>query len=233
MNVELISYTPEPDKICAAAALGCRSPKSSKELLKELNKQKIKNILRHTIKSGHLSVAEHASFTFSISGVSRVLTHQLVRHRIASYSQQSQRYVRMDKPTFVTPPSIEHNKENLTEYIKFIEFAWSTYNDLLKRGVPPEDARFVLPNGTTTNITVTMNARELLHFFELRCCMRAQWEIRQMALMMLEKVKKVAPIMFENAGPPCNNCPEPDFPCEIRNNAKFDKTAKKAESMKI
>ena len=223
MIVELINYTPEPDKTCTAAALGCHSHESSKDLLEKISEKKIRDILRYTIKRGHLSVTEHASFTFSISGVSRALTHQLVRHRIASYSQQSQRYVEMDKPTFVTPPSIESSKEDLAEYNKFMEFAWRTYNFLLERGFPPEDARFVLPNATTTNITVTMNARELLHFFELRCCTMAQWEIRQMAYIMLEIVKKVAPIIFENAGPPCDNCPEPEFPCEIRNNVKTGK----------
>ncbi|HDL01994.1 MAG TPA: FAD-dependent thymidylate synthase [candidate division Zixibacteria bacterium] len=220
MIVELINYTPEPDKTCAAAALGCHSHESSKELMKEINDKKIKNVLRYTIERGHLSVIEHASFTFSISGVSRALTHQLVRHRIASYSQQSQRYVKMDTPTFVTPPSIKNNEKILSEYNKFMDGAWKTYNFLLKEEIPPEDARFVLPNATTTNITVTMNARELLHFFELRCCMRAQWEIRGLAYMMLKKVKEVAPIIFENAGPSCENCPEPDFPCELRNNFK-------------
>ena len=223
MIVELINYTPEPDKTCAVAALGCHSRESSKDLLEKISEKKIKDILIYTIKSGHLSVTEHTSFTFSIGGVSRVLTHQLVRHRIASYSQQSQRYVEIDKPTFVIPPSIKKNKENLAEYSKFMDVAWRTYNLLLKRGIPPEDSRFVLPNATTTNITVTMNARELLHFFELRCCMRAQWEIRQIAWMMMDLVKKVAPIIFKNAGPPCDNCPEPDFPCEIRDNAKTSK----------
>lgn len=223
MIVELINYTPEPDKTCAAAALGCHSHEPSKDLLEKISEKKIKDILRYAIKRGHLSVTEHASFTFSISRVSRALTHQLVRHRIASYSQQSQRYVKMDKTTFATPPSIENNKESLAEYKKFMEFAWRTYNILLKRGIPLEDSRFVLPNATTTNITITMNARELLHFFELRCCMRAQWEIRQIAWMMLDLVKKIAPIIFENAGPPCDNCPEPDFLCKIRNNAKTTK----------
>lgn len=223
MMVELISYTPEPDKTCAVAALGCHSRESSKDLLEKISEKKIKDILMYTIKSGHLSVTEHTSFTFSIGEVSRVLTHQLVRHRIASYSQQSQRYVEMDKPTFVIPPSIKNNKENLAEYSKFMDIAWGTYNLLLKRGIPPEDSRFVLPNATTTNITVTMNARELLHFFELRCCVRAQWEIRQIAWMMLHLVKKVAPIIFKNAGPPCDKCPEPAFPCEIRNTVKTSK----------
>ena len=223
MLIELINYTPEPDKTCAAAALGCRSHESSKELLKKLDDEKIKNILRCTTKRGHLSVIEHTSFTFSISGVSRSLTHQLVRHRIASYSQQSQRYVKMDMPTFATPPSIKNNEKTLSKYNKFMDEAWKTYNFLLKEEIPPEDTRFVLPNATTTNMTVTMNARELLHFFELRCCMRAQWEIREMAYMMLKKVKEVAPIIFENAGPPCGHCPEPDFPCELRNEAETQK----------
>lgn len=217
MKVKLLKYTPEPDKICAVAALCCYSQKPSMELINNLGEEKIKKILRKTIGSGHYSVIEHASFTFSVGSVSRALTHQLVRHRIASYSQQSQRYVKLDLPTFVTPPTIEKNKETLDEYNTFMESAWKIYNFLLKNNTAPEDARFVLPNATTTNITVTMNARELIHFFELRCCMRAQWEIRHVALTMLEEVKKVAPVIFENAGPPCENCPELDFPCEMTN----------------
>jgi len=223
MEVKLINYSPEPDRTCAVAALGCHSPKTSGDLIKELTEKKITRVLRETMKRGHLSVVEHASFTFSVSGISRALTHQLVRHRIASYSQQSQRYVKLDSPTFVTPPIVEKDKGTLDEYNEFMKYAWETYGSLLKKGVPAEDARFVLPNATNTSITITMNARELLHFFELRCCMRAQWEIRQMAWIMLEEVKKVAPIIFENAGPPCDNCPEPEFPCEVRNNAKTGK----------
>lgn len=206
MIVKLFNYTPDPDKTCAAAALGCHSHKSSKEIMKDLSKTEIKKILRMTVSKGHHSVIEHASFTFSVSGVSRALTHQLVRHRIASYSQQSQRYVKLNKPTFVTPSSIEKDKNALLEYNRFMKSAWEMYNKLIEKNITPEDARFVLPNATTTNITITMNARELIHFFKLRCTPEAQWEIRQMAFKMLEEVKKVAPIIFENAGPPYDNC---------------------------
>ena len=220
MIVKLLKYTPEPDKTCAAAALGCYSKKAAIDIIDDLNEEKIITVLSKIVGSGHHSIIEHASFTFSVGGVSRALTHQLVRHRIASYSQQSQRYVKLESPTFITPPNIEKDKDVLDKYNKFMEAAWKTYNFLLKKDIVPEDARFVLPNATTTNITVSMNARELIHFFELRCCLRAQWEIRQMALMMLDEVKKVAPIIFANAGPPCDNCPEPNYPCEMRDKGR-------------
>jgi len=216
MKVELINYTPDPDKTCAAAALGCHSESDSCEIIAQLSDQKTKNILKKTIASGHHSVIEHANFTFCISGVSRALTHQLVRHRIASFSQQSQRYVKLKNPTFVTPPAIEGNESANKKYQEFMDIAWEVYNSLVEEGINAEDARFVLPNATTTAITVTMNARELRHFFELRCCTRAQWEIRKMAWKMLEHAKKAAPIIFEDAGPVCDSCPEPNFPCERR-----------------
>lgn len=217
MIVKLIKYTPDPEKICAAAALSCYSNKNSGKLIKSLTKKKIKRIIDEIIEKNHLSVIEHATFTFNIGNVSRVLTHQLVRHRIASYSQQSQRYIELLKPNYIVPDKIMNDKEALIIYNEFMTFAWKTYNNLIKNNIPIEDARYVLPNAATTNITITMNARELLHFFKLRCCMRSQWEIRKMALKMLAEVKKVAPNIFNIAGPPCNNCPEIDFKCKIRN----------------
>lgn len=204
-----MNFTPNAEKVCAAAAKGCRSTDPSDKLITRLTEGQIKRVLRTAIKKKHLSVMEHATFTFSASGVSRTLTHQLVRHRIASYSQQSQRYVRFNKPVFKTPPTIARNSELNGRYRRCMRLIWSTYRDLIANGVSEEDARFVLPNATLTNITITMNARELLHFFELRCCSRAQWEIRQMATLMLRKVKVIAPIMFEHAGPPCDDCSEP------------------------
>jgi thymidylate synthase (FAD) len=216
MKVELINYTPLPDKTCAAAALGCHSESASCEIIVDLSDQKTKNVLSKTIKSGHHSVIEHANFTFCISDVSRALTHQLVRHRIASFSQQSQRYVKLSNPTFVTPPAIEGNESANKKYLEFMDTAWEVYNSLIEKGVNAEDARFVLPNATTTAITVTMNARELRHFFELRCCTRSQWEIREMAWKMLELAKKAAPVIFEGAGPMCDNCSEPNYPCDRR-----------------
>jgi len=196
MKVILVTYTPNPDRTCAAAALSCQSNESCDELFKKLTEEKTKQILKHTISKGHHSVIEHASFTFSVSGVSRSLTHQLVRHRIASYSQQSQRYVRLDNPNFVTPISIKEDAKSLNEYNKFMDSALNLYKSLINRKIPIEDARFVLPNATYTNITITMNARELIHFFKLRCSADAQWEIREMAEKMLEEVNKVAPLIF-------------------------------------
>ncbi len=216
MKVSLINFTPHPDKVCAVAALGCHSKKAADDILQTLDDEKMKSILREVVARGHHSVIEHAAFTFAVSGVSRSLTHQLVRHRIASYSQQSQRYVELDSPTYVTPETIRKDRKSLIMFEEFMNSAWGTYRSLIRNGIPTEDARFVLPNATTTNITITMNARELNHFFALRCCLRAQWEIREMANRMLDKVRKVAPTIFEHAGPPCDCCPEPDFPCELR-----------------
>jgi thymidylate synthase (FAD) len=163
---------------------------------------------------GHLSVIEHASFTFSVEGVSRALTHQLVRHRIASYSQQSQRYVSMNRASYIIPPSIALDPDAKKEYETLMNQIWKAYAELAQK-VPKEDARYVLPNACNTNITVTMNARELTHFFSLRCCRRAQWEIRKMAWLMLLEVRQVSPILFENAGPGCvrGPCPEGEYSC--------------------
>ena len=164
---------------------------------------------------GHHSVLEHAVFTFSVEGVSRALTHQLVRHRVASYSQQSQRYVSMREPTFVTPHTVEGNEEASKVFEETMAAIWEAYGKLESMGIPAEDARYLLPNGCTTNITITMNARELLHFFSLRCCNRAQWEIREMADRMLELCMEVSPVIFREAGPPCMRgpCPEGKLTC--------------------
>ncbi|MFW6305592.1 MAG: FAD-dependent thymidylate synthase, partial [Candidatus Saliniplasma sp.] len=159
--------------------------------------------------SGHYSVIEHASFTFAVHDVSRALTHQLVRHRLASYSQQSQRYVDIENFDPVIPESISEDEKAAEIYSQFMEDVKRTYEEL-KELVPLEDARYVLPNATKSNIIVTMNARELWHFFSLRCCRRAQWEIRELANRMLELVEEKAPLIFEEAGAPCirGPCPE-------------------------
>ncbi len=206
MEVELISHTPEPDIIAAAAALLTHSKSDFDELKKE-DEEKLRKVLRAVIDMGHTSVVEHAYFTFAISGVSRALTHQLVRHRIASYSQQSQRYVEQEM-RYVVPPSIAKGFEK--EYEEMMKKIWNFYEKLKENGVPIEDARYVLPNAAHTKIIVSMNARSLLNFFELRCCLHAQWEIRKLAWKMLKLVRKVAPTIFEKAGPPCktrNECP--------------------------
>lgn len=212
MKVKLLAYTQNADAICAASGNSCYSDKSSADLIDTIDAGKT---LSHIVGMGHHSVIEHAVFTFSVEGVSRALTHQLVRHRVASFSQQSQRYVSMDIPSFVTPHSVENNKDALKIYNDAMEVIWDAYRVLEKMGIKPEDARYLLPNGCTTNITITMNARELLHFFSLRCCERAQWEIREMAEEMLRLCREVSPIIFSKAGPGCvrGSCPEGKKSC--------------------
>jgi len=214
LKVVLLNYTKDPDQICAAAAQSCYSEKGASELFRTTSDEKAKKMIKKVVDMGHLSVTEHAYFTFSVEGVSRSLTHQLVRHRIASYSQQSQRYVNMDRAMYVVPPSIANDPEAKALYTKSMDDAWKAYRQLAKK-VEKEDARYVLPNACHTNITVTMNARELWHFFSLRCCRRAQWEIRMMAWKMLVEAKKAAPILFESAGPGCYRgpCPEGSYAC--------------------
>jgi thymidylate synthase (FAD) len=217
MNVKLIGFTPNPEKLPAMAAKLTHSKTKPGELDKS-SEVELKAILEHVINLGHASVIEHTSFTFAISDVSRSLTHQLVRHRIASYAQQSQRYVNLTEPNYVTPPKISKNKDLKKAYNETMVNIWNEYNRLLNLGVPSEDARYILPNATFTNIIVTMNARSLLNFFELRCCQHAQWEIRQCANKMLKEVKKVAPTIFKKAGPACKSkkiCPENKLNCPL------------------
>ncbi len=211
MKVKLIAYTQNAEAVCAAAGKSCYSEKSSMVLIDAPNPEKV---LSKIVGMGHHSVIEHAVFTFSVEGVSRSLTHQLVRHRVASFSQQSQRYVSMDTPTYVIPETVEADPELKKEFEDTMKNIWESYNRLVEK-IPPEDARYVLPNACTTNITITMNARELLHFFTLRCCNRAQWEIRNLADEMLRQCKEVYPVIFRNAGPPCvrGPCPEGKLTC--------------------
>ena len=198
MKVTLIAHTPNPDELCAKAAAVCYNAKDARKSLE------------HALSSGHDSVAEHASFTFMIEGVSRVLLAQLTRHRIASFSVQSQRYVDMSRFEFVMPPSIQVHPTLRQEFFDLIDRIKSFYDDAVEEGIPKEDARFVLPNACATQITMTMNARELRHFFSLRCCNRAQWEIRELAEEMLHLCEECAPILFRDAGPGCvrGKCPE-------------------------
>jgi thymidylate synthase (FAD) len=205
MKVKLLSYTKDPEQVVAAAIRQCYAAVGSSELKKKIDKATRERMIKQVMASGHTSTLEHASFTFGIEGISRACSHQLVRHRIASFSQQSQRYVNEAKNNFeyVMPPKIKAIKNANTEFLKTMKNLRKVYEDLIEMGVPAEDARFVLPNAAATKIVVTMNARALLHFLELRCCKRAQWEIQQMANLMLTEVKKVAPIIFEKAGPSC------------------------------
>lgn len=223
MKVELVAHTPCPDDVCDMSAKTCVSAEMPRLNTVYGCDAPKRSALKGALKSGHESVVEHASFTFAISGVSRALTHQLVRHRLASFSQQSQRYVKMDDFDYVIPVSIRDSDKKiwmtssedwipmLDAYDSLMYDIQKTYEQMVDAGIPEEDARYILPNACTTNITMTMNARELRHFFRLRCCSRAQWEIRELANKMLELVKKVAPTIFENAGASCvatGRCPE-------------------------
>jgi thymidylate synthase (FAD) len=214
MKVKLLSYTKDAERLCAAAARSCYSKKGASMLLEEIDEERAGKAISDITGMGHHSVIEHASYTFSIEGVSRALTHQLVRHRIASFSQQSQRYVSMKEATFVTPPSIVGDEALKAEFEELMAKAWECYRRLSEK-VPAEDARYALPNACATNITVTMNARELWHFFSLRCCNRAQWELRAVADEMLRQVKRVSPSIFSEAGPGCvrGPCPEGKMTC--------------------
>lgn len=213
MKVTLLAHTPDADRICAAAARSCYSDKPSSTLVETMKNPA--KMLANVVSMGHHSVIEHATFTFCIEGVSRSLTHQLVRHRIASFSQQSQRYVSLQEATYVIPDSVKEVEGAEEIYRNAMDAAWKAYNDLEALGILAEDARYVLPNGCTTNITVTMNARELMHMFSLRCCNRAQWEIRQMADEMLRLCKEACPVIFAYGGPACvrGPCPEGEKCC--------------------
>ncbi len=203
MEVELIAFTPDAAKVVAAAAKICYSPSGAVALLDGLDEKKTVSFLKMLRESGHLSPFEHVSFTFAIEGVSRVTTHQLVRHRLASYSQQSQRYVGMSGQTCIVPPTILHSEKAHEIFLKQTENAWRCYEELAALGIPKEDARFILPHGTETRLVMTMNARELHHFFSLRLCKRAQWEIRDLARRMLILARSAAPDIFDVAGPSC------------------------------
>ncbi len=216
MDVTLLYHTPDPERAVATAARLCYAPVGGKELMEGLTEERIRKVLSTIMASGHFSTLEHASYTFSVEGVSRALTHQLVRHRLASFNQQSQRYVRFkDEPSFVTPESVSANPEALARFDAAMDAAWEAYAALAEMGVPAEDARYVLPNACESKIVVTMNIRELLHFFSLRCCNRAQWEIRELAWKMLELVRPTAPFIFMDAGPGCvrGACPEGKMTC--------------------
>ena len=224
MKVSLIAYTPNPDRVCAQAALVSKWRTGWSAFNMVWNDKTDLRHLTDAVEKGHVSVVEHAFFTFSLEGISRACSHQLVRHRIASYTQQSQRYVQLqDVDIFVIPETIKTNEKarNLVE--TQLRTQYKIYQELIALGIPKEDARFILPNATKTNIIVTMNGRELLHFFALRCCQRTQWELRTVAWEMLAVVKKKAPLIFSKAGPSCVQrgfCPEKELSCGKSNEMK-------------
>lgn len=275
LKVKLLRYTPAGEELIASAGKLCYSPVGIDEIEKNLDDEKVNDFVGRLMRMGHESPLEHMTFTFGIEGISRACSHQLVRHRIASYSQQSQRYVKENEFDYVVPKDIKECKEGIVKdgfvayesplvfYETVMEYNQRAYNMLVEallvsyikdywrcEGVPEfklaedfspvnraksieyfkkqhskaysklekraiENARYILPNACETKIIVTMNARELLHFFTLRCCRRAQDEIRNLADKMLEECKKVAPIIFAKAGSPCvrGKCPEGEMTC--------------------
>ena len=267
LKVKIIAHTPEPDKVVAQAGKLCYSAVGVDEITQKLTEEEIARYVNMLASIGHESPLEHVSFTFAIEGISRACTHQIVRHRIASYSQQSQRYVKLEQFEYIIPPAIEKNPEAKRIFIEAMERDQEAYDELvdllledilidkhaadygscikevLKENpdaVPDrskvldlyaekffenyrkaekqaiEDARYVFPNACETKIVVTMNARSLLHFFNVRCCNRAQWEIREMATEMLKECKKIAPALFKKAGPDCvyGKCGEGKMSCK-------------------
>ena len=267
LKVKIIAHTPQPDKVVAQAGKLCYSAVGVDEITQKLTEEEIARYVNMLANIGHESPLEHVSFTFAIEGISRACTHQIVRHRIASYSQQSQRYVKLEQFEYIIPPAIESNPEAKRIFIEAMERDQKAYDELvdllledilidkhaadygscireiLKENpdaVPDrskvldlyaenflenyrkaekqaiEDARYVFPNACETKIVVTMNARSLLHFFNVRCCNRAQWEIREMATEMLKECKKIAPALFKKAGPDCvyGKCGEGKMSCK-------------------
>ena len=192
MEAILINYTHNPIETIELAASTCYDSQPTKG-----------KIMRHCYKSGHHSVLEFAEFTFKITGVSRALTHQLVRHRMASFAQRSQRYCKEDGFEYVTPHTVNRNEEALAEYNKTLEAIQESYSKLLSMGIPAEDARMLLPNACATQICVKMNLRELIHFCNERMCTCAQWEIRELARKMAKAVFEVEPELAEYLVPKC------------------------------
>lgn len=239
LNVQLLAYTPEPEKTVACAAKLCYAAADIGTVREGLTPEKTESFLDMLTEIGHESPIEHASFTFGIEEVSRSLLAQITRHRIASFSVQSQRYVREDGFAFVTPPEIAAIPEAREEFLNAMREDQAHYErltallkekhlrELLEAGEDEksaarkaekkaiEDARFVLPNACATKMVCTMNARSLMNFFSHRCCNRAQWEIRELAVEMLRAVRAVAPRLFAKAGPPClrGACPEGKMSC--------------------
>lgn len=283
LKVKLLSYTPNPEEVVASAAKLCYSPVGVNEIIEKLDSQSVEKFIEKLTSIKHLSPFEHVSFSFAVEGVSRTLTHQLVRHRVASYSQKSQRYVKETMFDFIIPPAIKDNKKAKEIFIKHMEDSQKAYDDIVRELMIDkifdsekyfdwykeitkletvkdnndwnvkdiydnllkarnedkldeyldifkskfkkeystlekeaiEDARYVFPNAVETKIVVTMNARSLINFFSLRCCNRAQWEIRELADEMLTQVIKVAPAIFANSGAPCTHggCGEGAMSC--------------------
>ena len=252
-TVILLSHTPDPEKLVASAARLCYSKSGARDLQEKMSDEKVASFVEMLAEIGHESPVEHVSFTFAIEGVSRAFLAQITRHRLASYSVQSQRYVNKSDFDYIVPPEIESIPEAAALYEEAMDVCGQYYDKLVamltekhtarlmaegksekdaKKAASKmanEDARFVLPNGCDTKMVVTMNARSLYNFFRLRCCNRAQWEIRALAWEMLRLVRGVAPVLFENAGPSClrGRCAEGKKSC-----GKQQEIREKSDSLK-
>ncbi|MGL5347079.1 MAG: FAD-dependent thymidylate synthase [Peptostreptococcaceae bacterium] len=239
MKVKIIAHTPQPEKVIAMAAKLCYSPVGVEQIEENLTEESVDKFLNMLINIGHESPLEHVTFTFAVEGISRACSHQIVRHRIASFSQQSQRYVKLDQFEYIIPKEIEAIEEakvifeqameqDQQAYDKLVEVLFEKhYNNLIKSGKNEkeakrsaekkaiEDARYVFPNACETKMVFTMNTRSLYNFLHHRCCERAQWEIRELSTQMLKELKQVAPILFKNSGPNCvkGPCPEGNMTC--------------------
>ena len=232
MKVTLITHTPQPEVVVGTAARLCYSPESIDIILKKNTDESVWTFIERLMELGHESPLEHVTFTFGIEGISRSCSLQLVRHRIASYSQKSQRYVSEKQFDYVIPESISKDPELEKDYIELMSLIQSKYDDFRTRMIDRfidngmmksfaekkanEDARYVLPNACETSLVVTMNIRSLFNFFKLRCCNRAQWEIREVATEMYKICRMVAPHIFRYAGPPCvvnKHCSEGIMTC--------------------
>ena len=239
MKVKVIAHTPQPEKVISMAAKLCYSPVGVDEIEQNLTDESVEKFLNMLINIGHESPLEHVTFTFAVEGISRSCSHQIVRHRIASFSQQSQRYVKLDQFEYIVPPEIEKIEEakalfvdamnkDQESYDKLVNILFEKhYNNLIKSGKNDkeakrsaekkaiEDARYVFPNACETKMVFTMNIRSLYNFFNHRCCERAQWEIRELAIEMLRQVRLISPILFKNIGPNCvkGPCPEGKMTC--------------------
>lgn len=239
MKVKLLSHTPQPEKVISMAAKLCYSSVGVEGIEENLTEESVDKFLNMLINIGHESPLEHVSFTFAVEGISRACSHQIVRHRIASYSQQSQRYVKLDQFEYIIPHEIneieearelfiDSMKKDQEVYDKLVDILFEKhYNNLIKYGKNEkeaksqaekkaiEDARYVFPNACETKMVFTMNTRSLYNFLDHRCCERAQWEIRELAIEMLRQLKEVAPILFKNSGPNCvkGACPEGNMAC--------------------
>jgi len=216
MRVDVIDHTRDPDRTVAVAARLCYSPAEIADLGEIMDEEETARMIRMLRERGHMSPLEHASFTVGIEGLSRSASHQLVRSRIASYSQQSQRYISQRGFRHVTPPSIKRDPKLEEDFRQHMAESRQLYERLREAGVPREDARFVLPQATASSIVMSKNARAWLEWFEIRMCTRAQWEIRTLAQRILDELHPLAPHLFANSGPPCEVkglCHEGDHSC--------------------